>query len=295
MPIPDIQLETWANQGASATAQKNYTSIKAAIDSYESWPSGTIHDHYLQGSYRNTTNIYGNSDVDMMVELTSVFYSNLTEAQKATLKLETAQYSLSQFRANVITALTKYYGSQFVDTTGSKSIKVLPDSGRLKADVVVAATYKFYNDNLSLRAEGITFWTNPGNLQFINYPKLHFDNGVQKNSDGYTRGWYKPTIRTYKNARDRIYANKPTLKNKFSSYFTECLLYNIPNEKFGGSNQDNFVDTLNWLREELYSDRAKDMVCQNGIYYLFRDTPMTWNLIAAKSYVSELIELWNNW
>ena len=142
MPIPDSQLETWANQGASATAQKTYTSVKAAIDAYEDWPSGTTHDHYLQGSYRNTTNIYGNSDVDMVVELTSIFYSNLTETQKATLKLKSAQYSIIQFRADVINALTKYYGSPFVDTTGSKSIKVLPDSGQLKADVVVSATYR---------------------------------------------------------------------------------------------------------------------------------------------------------
>jgi len=296
MAIPEDQLTTWANQGASDAAQRTYTSVKAAIDAYEGWPSGVTHDHYLQGSYRNSTNIYGNSDVDVVVQLTSTFYhSTLEENQQAALKFERAKYSLSQFRTDVIAALTKYYGSQLVDTSGSKSIKVLPASGRLKADVVVAATYKRYRSDLTLEAEGITFWTIPDGVQLINYPKQHYDNGVAKNSDSNTRGWYKVTIRTYKNARERIYKNKPSLLGKYPSYFTECLLFNVPNGRFGGSYQDNFRDTVNWLHEALNSDTANDMACQNDLQYLFRNTPVTWNLATAKSYVAELISLWNTW
>ena len=58
-----------------------YTSIKAALDAH-TWPDGMKYEPYLQGSYANFTNIRGNSDVDIVVELISVAYSDLTEAQK---------------------------------------------------------------------------------------------------------------------------------------------------------------------------------------------------------------------
>jgi len=267
MAIPEAQLQTWANQGAIDSAQRTHISLRSALDAYKKWPTGVTYDTYLQGSYRNTTNIRGDSDVDLVAELTSVQYSNLTEAEKSLLKLEPAAYKGNDFRTDIISALTEYYGMQLVDTSGKKSIKVLPNSGRLKADVVVAVTYRYY-ENMRVRAEGMTFWTLPDWQQIVNYPKLHYENGANKNSEQKTHGWYKSTIRTYKNARNRIVEGKPYLRNRFPSYFLECLLYNVPDRKFGGTYQANFVDTLNWLNEELFSERSSSFVCQNGMAYL---------------------------
>lgn len=160
MAIPEAQLQTWANQGATDSAQRTHTSPRSALDAYKKWPAGVTYDAYLQGSYRNTTNIRGDSDVDLVAELTSVQYSNLTEAEKSFLKLEPAAYKWNDFRTDVIAALTEYYGGQFVDTSGKKSVKVLPNSGRLQADVVVTVTYRYY-ENTRVRAEGMTFWTLP--------------------------------------------------------------------------------------------------------------------------------------
>jgi predicted nucleotidyltransferase len=184
MPIPNSQLQTWSNQGATVTAQTTHTSIRNAISSYKNWPDDLNYEVYLQGSYANFTNIFGNSDVDLVVELTSVFYSNLTAAEKASLKFTTASYNWTIFRTYVLNALTQYYDSKLIDASGSKSIKVLPNNGRLKSDVVVAVTYDYYED-LKVRSEGITFWNFPNETtQFINYPKPHRDNGAQKNSEG---------------------------------------------------------------------------------------------------------------
>jgi hypothetical protein len=292
MPIPEAQLQTWSNQGATVTAQATHTSIRNALSSYN-WPQGVKYEPYLQGSYRNSTNTRGDSDVDLVAELTSTFYSNLTDDEKSSLGIQRANYGWSDFRRDVIAALIGYYGTQLVDTTGSKSVKVLPAGGRLKADVVIAASYQYYS-NRRLEAAGITFWT-PGGQQIVNYPKLHYENGASKNSEQQTRSWYKPTVRMYKNARSRVLENKPYLGGRFPSYFIECLLYNVPNHRFGGTYQSDFVDVLNWLHGEFAHGRADNFVCQNGRDYLFGNSTVQWNIADAQALVSELLHLWNGW
>lgn len=293
MAIPSSQLETWSHQGATATAQATHTSVRNALSSYQ-WPDSVRYDDYLQGSYRNSTNIRGDSDVDLVVELTSVFWSNLSQDEKQQLGITPASYTLREFRLEVIEALTSYYRSHLIDTSGSKSVKVLPSSGRLHADVVVCGGYRYYS-NLRLIASGITFWSNPDNLQIINYPKLHYANGIDKNSQSQTNGWFKRTIKIFKNARDRVFQEKPHLLGSFPSYFIECLVYNVPNGRFGGGDPSNYVDVVNWLNEALYQDNANELVCQNGMQYLFGSSVTQWDLSSARRLVSELIDLWNEW
>lgn len=293
MGIPESQLQTWSNQGATVTAQNTHASIRNALSKY-SWPTSTAYDTYLQGSYKNFTNIYGNSDVDLVVELTSVFWSNLTELEKQSLGWTPATYNWNEFRRDVINALTGYYGNQLVDTSGRKSIKVLPDNGRIKADVVVCGTYRFY-ENTRIRAEGITFFTCPGEEQIVNYPKQHFDNGAAKNSDFRTRGWYRQSTRMFKNARDRIIASRPEYKDKFPSYYIESLLYNVPDSYFGRSFQDTYVEVVNWLNTQFNENNVAEFVCQNSMYYLFGGSSVQWNTADAQTLVRQLVELWNSW
>ncbi|HOK94963.1 MAG TPA: nucleotidyltransferase [Anaerohalosphaeraceae bacterium] len=78
MAIPESQLETWAKQGAITTAKSTADSVKNALNSYNNWPNGIDFEVYLQGSYKNDTNIRGDSDVDIVAQLNSTFYSNLS-------------------------------------------------------------------------------------------------------------------------------------------------------------------------------------------------------------------------
>lgn len=290
VPISELQLETWSHQGGVDGAQNTHNAIRTALEQY-TWQDSVKYDNYLQGSYRNFTNIYGNSDVDLTVELTTVFYHNfLTEAQKSALMFASATYRLDNFREDVISALRNYFGSQYVETSGGKSIKILPNGNRLKGDVVVAATYRHY-DGTKLIAEGITFWDTKTGEQIINYPKLHFENGATKHAN--TLKWYKPTVRIYKNARERIYKNKPLLAGKFPSYFIECLMYNVPDEKYGQSYQSTFCNAVNWLDEALKTDPSQ-FVCQNRMFYLFGSNSTQWNVSDAKTFVYELTLLWNS-
>jgi hypothetical protein len=293
MSIPEAQLLVWSNQGAVVTAQNTHNSVRKALESYR-WPDGVRYDPYLQGSYRNSTNIYGNSDVDIVVELTSVFWSNLTEEEKSKLGWQEAAYNVGQFRNDVISSLTNYYGNALLDISGDKSIKLLPDSGRLKADIVVGGNYCYY-ENQKIRAEGIIFWPKSSVYPITNYPKVHFSNGADKNSDFRTRGRYRKSTRMFKNARDKINGGMPEFSVKFPSYFIECLLYNVPDNCFWGNFQNTYTAVANWLNDRFNKNTINEFICQNGMFYLFGSDTVQWNVTDAWQFVNALMDLWNNW
>lgn len=283
MAIPESQLETWANQGAITTAKSTADSVKNALNSYTGWPSGVDFEVYLQGSYKNDTNIRGDSDVDVVAHLNSTFYSNLSEEQKRILGLTPATYHLSNFRSDVLKILKNYYGQSQI-TEGNKSIKIKANNGRLPADVVVCCQYRKYKTvNSYDYVEGMTFWTQNDNRQVINYPKVHYDNGVSKHQN--SSKWYKPVVRLFKNCRGSISGDATP------SYFLECMLYNTPNSKFGTSYGDTFCNIVNWLNE----NNLDNFVCQNGQLNLFGSSQEQWNTSEAKTVIKNLISLWNNW
>ena len=121
MAIPESQLQTWSHQGATVGSANTHHSIRVALDRH-SWPNGMDYNAYLQGSYPNYTNIRGNSDVDLVIESSSVFYSNLTEDEKRRLGIGRGSYDYWDFRDEVLKALTSYYGANLVDAFGQKSI-----------------------------------------------------------------------------------------------------------------------------------------------------------------------------
>lgn len=283
MAIPESQLEIWAKQGAVITAKATADSVKNALNSFSGWPEGTDFDVYLQGSYKNDTNIRGDSDVDVVAQLNSVYYNNLSEAQKAMLQLSSASYNWAQFKTDVIRVLRDYYGQSQI-TEGNKSIKIKPESGRLSADVIVSTKYRqFRTVDINDYVEGMCFWTKNDNRQIINFPIMHYDNGVSKNQN--CNGKYKPVVRLFKNFRGRITGDVTP------SYFLECLLYNVPNSNYGTSYQRTFCAIADWLSETDYSK----FVCQNEQSNLFGPTPEQWNADHAKKFINNLIILWNSW
>lgn len=288
MGISESQLETWSHQGAVTTAKSTHESIRNALNSY-AWPDGISFEVYLQGSYKNDTNIRRDMDVDLVVQLNSTFYSNLSEEQKRYLGLSPDSYGWNDFRSDVLKALKDYYGSLII-TEGNKSIKVKATSGRLPADVVVSTQYRKYRSlNSHNYVEGMTFWTRNESRQVINYPKIHYDNGVKKHQN--TNNQYKPTVRMFKNIRNYLEENYHISNSLAPSYFLECLLYNVPNDNFRGSYQDVFCNIVNWLSKA----NLESFVCQNEQLKLFGDAPEQWSIYNAKKFIQELIELWNNW
>jgi|ERR1035437_324830 hypothetical protein len=59
MSIPQSQLETWSNPGALATSADAYQRVRNVLLAAGSPVANGNADIYLQGSYANSTNIYG--------------------------------------------------------------------------------------------------------------------------------------------------------------------------------------------------------------------------------------------
>lgn len=235
------------------------------------------------------------SDVDIVIECTSIFYHNLNDAERQSLGFSPGNHSLESFRNEVIEALISFYGDKYVDTSGSNSIKVLPSdtNNRLYADVIVCASYSLY-ESLRVRAEGITFWKRNNNEQIINFPKIHKANGATKNFN--TSGNYKQTIRLFKNARRYMTEGNAELRKKYPSYFVECLIYNVPNHCFYGSNwQQIFLNVLNYLLQVVNTEAVDDFTTQSGLHYLVGNSSVQWSKPDLQDFVQDLANLWENY
>jgi hypothetical protein len=164
----------------------------------------------------------------------------------------------------------------------------------LPADVVVCLQYRkypSYPQDVDEYVEGMKFYVPSENRWVVNYPKIHYDNGVTKNSRPGTNGWYKPTVRLFKNARTYLVDRGRISADLAPSYFLECLLYNVPNDRFGSSFQDTFCNVVSWLRNADLSC----FICQNEQLLLFGNLPEQWSVEKARHFLQLMASLWDNW
>jgi len=298
MAVPEQQLQTWCNQGATVTAQATYASVQAALAAPAAPIRGKPFDVFLQGSYRSATNIYGDSDVDIVVQYKDTWGRDLSllpppQVQLYTQTYPNATYSWQQFRADVLASLTAYYGAANL-IESAKCLKLAAAPGRLVADVVPAITYKRFNyflsDAVQDYVEGIRFHDRRDGREIVNYPKQHIENGQAKNGQPRTGGNYKPIVRMFKNARTYI-VDHHMLPAAAPSYFVECMLYNVPDHLLVANRQQAMRGIVEWLRD----NDGTFFMCQNGVTFLFGPTPEQWNIGAATGFADALINLWNNW
>lgn len=297
MPIPEAQLETWCNQGAVTTSAAAYTSIRTALADPRSKVRDLKPEIYLQGSYGNSTNIYADSDVDVVVQHNSVYawdVSGLAQAQQALFAaVPKVNYSWRQFYTLVLESLQVYFGAASLHP-GNKAIKIRLPSGRT-ADVIPAQQYRrftsFATPQVESHVEGIRFEDRAGR-GIINYPKVHIKNGESKNAAGRTDKRYKQTVRMFKNARNAAIDKRFMNADAAPSYFLECLIYNVPDNIFSGRRQETFAGVVDYLNAQL---PVEDAVCQNEQIRLFGNTPEQWDLASARTMMNALISLWSNW
>jgi hypothetical protein len=297
MPIPESQLETWSHQGSITQSSNTYNTIKNVLEASTTPYAGKNYKVFLQGSYGNYTNIYAESDVDIVIRLDDCFQSDLTELpeeEKTAYKsaFRDATYTHVDFKRDVLSVLTRQYGSAV--TAGDKAIAIDANGSRRKADVIVAIQFrryfKFRSSNDSEYVEGVCFWNGKGEM-IANYPKQHSANLTTKHQN--TSEWFKPLARVFKNMRSRMVDDGLIKAGVAPSYYIEGLLYNVPNEMFTSSYGDCVVNTLNWYRQKVLKN---DLVCANAQYYLLRDGQHTcWNQANCDAFVEAAVRLWNEW
>ncbi len=299
MPIPEAQLETWSNLGSVAGSTAAYKSILAALSAQTSRIRNMDFEPYLQGSYRNDTNVRADSDVDIVAQLNATFAHNAATLPPAQYQAFCSQfpgaatYHWADFRRDVLASLRAYYGNASV-TEGNRCLKVVTGVGRPIADVLPALLYRqyesFYGPNSEARIEGIRFQDRTGRV-ILNYPKLHYENGVRKNSEQRTNGWFKPTVRVLKNARSCAVARGYSDVNAAPSYFIDCLIWNVPDNQFGPTYRDTYCNLVNYLNASDFGG----FMCRNGLVPLFGSSQEQWTQGSARAFITALIRLWNNW
>src|ERR1700732_3202614 len=77
MTIPETQLETWSHQGSVTQSKNTYATVKRALESQDARYTHRSFSVFLQGSYCNETNIYAESDVDVVIRYDGAFYQNV--------------------------------------------------------------------------------------------------------------------------------------------------------------------------------------------------------------------------
>lgn len=295
MPISEVQLETWAKQGSISQSQATYATVRTCLEASDAPYAGRSKSIFLQGSYGNDTNIYADSDVDVVIATDSIYYygtDDLTPDEVTAFKANLAGgsgYTYGKFKAEVLAQLTKKFGSSV--KPGKKAIFVKGDGGRRDADVLPAVEFRRYTRYRSPTDrsyyEGITFWTSDGK-QIINFPKHHSANATTKHQA--SNSWFKPTVRIFKNMRNVMIAKGYLAEGVAPSYFLEGMLYNVPNNLFGVRYEDTCVNAINWLSK---CDRDK-LVCANERYYLLRSSsPVCWRPEDFETFLAAVIKFWN--
>jgi len=298
MPIPEAQLETWSHQGASAGSKTTYSSVKNALEDESANYADRNFNVFLQGSYGNDTNIFAESDVDVVICYEGAYYRDLeqlsAEDKAAYLAAhgETASYSYDSFKKHVEEALWESFGASV--KRGTKAINILANGSRRSSDVIPAFDfrryYRFKSDSDCGYYEGISFFTSTGK-RVDNFPKLHSDNAATKHQA--TNGNFKLMVRIFKNMRERLVDDGVLQKGDAPSYFIEGLLYNIPAAQFTGTYSNMVYNVLKWLHDN--PDRTK-FVCVNERYYLLRDNDsVCWPTANGAKFIAAATKLWNEW
>jgi len=251
---------------------------------------------FLQGSYANDTNVYRESDVDIVIRPDDMFYFDIEAIgepaqQSFRSAMNSATYGYAEFRAEVLAWLKKNYGNDVVN--GTKAITIKAGGNRRQADVLPCTKFRRYLNGSTGKdenyVEGICFFRSDG-VRIPNFPKQHSDNCTTKHQNTSKR--FKPNVRVFKNLRNRMVDEKVIRDGLAPSYFIEGMLWNVPNSLFQARYDATFPDAVNWLRA---SDKD-DLKCANEMYYLLRDgSAVCWNKKDFDEFLTAVVKYWNEW
>lgn len=285
-------METWSGVGAGAGSRDTYAAIRRALTHNEAPFASRSIDVFLQGSYGNDTNVWGDSDVDVVVRTHAIYHSNSDElnyADKAAFDRQfvPATYQYDHFKGEVTNWLASWFGKDV--KPGNKAVQILANASRRKVDVIISNEFRLYlpsNRFMPLRyISGVRFTTRDGRV-IVNYPKQHSANLTARHQQ--SNGWLKPAIRIMKNMRNRMVDDNVIERTRAPSYFIEGMMHNVPLSTFRNNYRQTVSESLDWL----WTTEFSALTCANGIHPLVANgTPTSWRaddfyvfLAAAREY-----------
>ena len=193
MPIPESTLSKWSHHQAGTAFKQAHVPIREALDAHQGL-SQFKYEVLLQGSYKNDTNLGGDSDVDVVVRLSSKLKPRVVALSGEQLQEDGShRFALERwqsFREHAMKAMRARFGKAV--KSGRKSIKVPKDKIPADADLVVTLSHK----------EGIGFYLPDERCWVVSYPHQHHQRGSKKELAANNR--FKRAIRMFKAARNEL-------------------------------------------------------------------------------------------
>lgn len=261
---------------------------------------------YLQGSYHNSTNVRGESDVDMGSLTREVFYhetawlpktagyvegrrvSSLREAVDESIdKMSRGAFTFKEYRADVLASLRRKYGTDVVD--GNKAIAVNGNTSRLDADVLACTVFRQYDN----RGEEVTYHTgimfmDKANARHVNFPDQHYNNLAAKDQRNGNR--VKGCVRILKRVRNELEDAGQWNRKRSPSYYLEGLVWNVPDRHFQGNYDTVLPAVLKFLWNDLTEKKANGELGTygqaNNIIRLFGE--QFWNVDDALAFIEAI-------
>jgi len=291
--IAEAQLETWSQQGKTGQFTDTYNSIRGnLLDTSAPYPVKNV-DVHLQGSYGNDSNVWADSDVDIVLCHTGAFYydiSGMSQAEQDAFKAVfpgDATYGYSEFKRDAGSFITRLYNGV---VTGKKALHIPGTNSRRNADVLVCQEFRrYYSYEPGVHGchYGVALYVNSSRIE--NFPKQHADNCTAKHQA--TNRNFKRMVRVFKNIRNSM-IEKDLLADKVApSYFIESMLYNVPNEKFAGAYQAMWVECFNSV---VTADETK-LTTASGLHWLVRDNSSEcWPSADFHTFTAALKKYWES-
>lgn len=287
--ITDQQLQNWAkplSETENAKCVVTVASIRKALQD----KFGSSVDIFLQGSYKNSTNVKQDSDVDIVVCYKNAFFpetSGLSPQDKALHKMyySDSDYTFAQFKNEVEKVLIVNYPGAV--QRKNKCIQITKNSYRVDADVIPCFVHKRFSAATTVSAEGIELVSDDGS-RIKSFPKQHYDNGIAKNTS--TNQTYKATVRMIKNCRNHLIGSNHIDDKAMPSFFLECLVWNVPHSHFENHTHRQIV---NEVIAKVYADmstleQAHDYAEVSDLMWLFKGqsarTPEQAKVFLEKTY-----------
>ncbi len=288
----EAKFNTWA-RGPSKTEQEKAENaerqIRQAIQESSKFQYRNI-KVFTQGSYRNRVNVRHDSDVDIGVLCSDVFFPKYPDNNvKILLEREyiNSEYTYSIFKNELEVALVARFGRAAV-SRGNKSFDIKENSYRVESDVAAFFEHRRYI-SLSEYNSGVEMIpddSKPPRIQ--NWPEQHYKNGVYKNDCTDRR--YKRVVRILKKLSNEMSDSGIQSAKNTPSFLVECLVFNASNSCF---NYPTYTSMVQSVLAELFNNTRTNEKCSewgevSGLKYLFNNS-QPWTRESANQF---LLDAW---
>ncbi|WP_326743431.1 hypothetical protein [Streptomyces sp. NBC_01768] len=267
------RLRRWQKPAGPAEAERQQRAqrmVREAVGAHGAFADLDITVE-AKGSYPNKTNVRNDSDVDIKVQINDPFHARIDPQGfwfgGRWMHQYDGLWKPRVLRRELHMALENVFGTVDDNHNVAFCIPEVPSS-RPSADVVPCFKYvQFTDESLSQSVEGSIVYCRDG-TEIVNWPHQQLVNGKAKNER--TNHRYKFVVRVLKSVENDLADQK--VIDPLPSYFSECLVYNVPDHVLtAGSFDDAVRGALQHLQRSLHPlfMEPKSLVEPNGIKPLF--------------------------